>query len=46
MNTNPKKFSELIIDLTEMWLTWMPKNKLSHDPNISSKFIRNIWIMR
>lgn len=31
MSTNPKKFSDLIIELTETWLEWMPKNKLSHD---------------
>lgn len=35
VNTNNKKFSELIIELTEMWLTWMPKNKLSHNAGIS-----------
>jgi len=40
MSTNPKKFSELIIDLTEVWLKWMPKNKLSHDHTISYKLRR------
>ena len=40
MNTNPKKFSELIIDLTETWLKWMPKNKLSHDSNVSYELRR------
>lgn len=35
MSTKTRKFSELIIDLTETWLEWMPKNKLSHDTNIS-----------
>ena len=40
MSTNPKKFSELIIELTETWLKWMPKNKLSHDPKISCELRR------
>lgn len=40
MNTKPKKFSELIIELTETWLVWMPKNKLSHDFNISCELRR------
>ena len=40
MSTNPKKFSELIIELTETWLQWMPKNKLSHDLSISYELRR------
>jgi hypothetical protein len=40
MSTNPKKFSELIIELTETWLKWMPKNKMSHSPDISYKLRR------
>ena len=35
MNIKSKKFSELITELTEIWLMWMSKNKLSHDLNIS-----------
>ena len=34
------KFSELIIELTETWLKWMPKNKLSHDHSLSAKVRR------
>ena len=40
MSTNPKKFSELIIELTETWLKWMPKNKLSHDHAVSYELRR------
>jgi len=35
MNIKSKKFSGLITELTEIWLTWMSKNKLSHDHTIS-----------
>ena len=34
------KFSDLIIELTEVWLMWMAKNKLSHDPAVSFKLRR------
>lgn len=40
MSTSRKKFSELIIELTDTWLTWMPKNKLSHDSTIPSNVRR------
>lgn len=36
VNTNKKKFSELIIELTETWIVWMKQNKLSHDENLSN----------
>ena len=39
MNTNKDysklKFSELIIELTEMWITWMKLSTISHDVNVS-----------
>ena len=39
MNTN-KKFSELIIELTDMWLMWMKHNTISHDVNVSYELRR------
>lgn len=32
-----KKFSELVIELSDVWLKWMIKNKLSHDTDIPNK---------
>lgn len=37
MNINNRKFSELIVDLTETWMLWMKQNKLSHDESLSDK---------
>jgi len=36
VSTNNKKFSELIIELTETWIAWMKQNKLSHDESLSN----------
>ena len=36
MNTN-KRFSDLIIKLTETWMMWMKYNTISHDNAISFK---------
>lgn len=35
MNTENKKFSDLIGDLTEMWLLWMKHNTIVRDESIS-----------
>lgn len=35
MSTKNKKFSDLIGELTEMWLLWMKYNTISHDKSIS-----------
>jgi hypothetical protein len=40
MGTNNPKFSDLIIELSEIWRIWIPKNKLSHDINISCELRR------
>jgi hypothetical protein len=34
MNTNKERFSELISQLTEMWLLWMKNNTISHNKSI------------
>jgi hypothetical protein len=35
MNTKNEKFSDLISNLTEMWLLWMKFNTISHDKTLS-----------
>jgi len=35
MSTKGKKFSELVIELTETWMEWMAKNKLACSSNIT-----------
>ena len=35
MSTKGKKFSELVIELTETWMEWMAKNKAACSPNIT-----------
>jgi hypothetical protein len=35
MSTKNKKFSDLIGELTEMWLLWMKYNTISHDKMLS-----------
>lgn len=44
MNTNKDysklKFSELIIELSEMWIIWMKSNFISHDLNASLELRR------
>jgi len=37
MNTKVKKFSDLIGDLTEMWLLWMKHNTIVRDELIPTK---------
>jgi hypothetical protein len=34
------KFSELIIELTEIWILWMKQNTISHDPLVSIELRR------
>ena len=35
MENNKEKFSDLISQLTEMWLLWMKHNNISKDDSIS-----------
>lgn len=35
MNTKDKKFSDLIGELTEMWLLWMKHNTIVRDESVS-----------
>ena len=37
MNTKDKKFSDLIGDLTEMWLLWMKHNTIVRDESLPTK---------
>ena len=37
MNIKDKKFSELIGELTEMWLLWMKHNAIVRDESVSTK---------